>query len=174
MESVSAKNFAKVKNSYEPALLACRELNETAGLLRELERASNNLKLTHSPSLAAWNLNETVEQLEARRGTAFFRRHAHATARCVGRKCECTRTAPLLLRGLRARYSAAIVDEAQDTDRVQWDILQRIFVGSGRDSAASLRRGRSQAGDLRFPWGGCASVLCSPVTRCATVRANTR
>lgn len=124
----SAKNFAKVKNSYEPALLACRELNETAGLLRELERASNNLKHAFT-SLAAWNLNETVEQLKREEGLLSFEDMLTRLRDALDESVN-ARTAPLLLRGLRARYSAAIVDEAQDTDRVQWDILQRIFVGT--------------------------------------------
>src|SRR5688500_2095130 len=32
-----------------------------------------------------------------------------------------------LVSELRRRYRAALVDEFQDTDRVQWDIFRRIF-----------------------------------------------
>ena len=41
--------------------------------------------------------------------------------------------APVLLESLRARYRYAIVDEFQDTDRIQWQIFRRIFFdGNGK------------------------------------------
>lgn len=36
-----------------------------------------------------------------------------------------------LLAALRARYKYALVDEFQDTDRIQWEVFRRIFVESG-------------------------------------------
>src|SRR2546430_490344 len=40
--------------------------------------------------------------------------------------------APALLAALRARYRYAIVDEFQDTDRVQWSIFRKVFTGAGK------------------------------------------
>ncbi len=35
------------------------------------------------------------------------------------------------IRALRSRYRIALVDEFQDTDRIQWEIFERVFVGEG-------------------------------------------
>ncbi|WP_230467711.1 UvrD-helicase domain-containing protein [Lujinxingia vulgaris] len=40
-----------------------------------------------------------------------------------------------LLKVLRGRFKVAIIDEFQDTDQVQWEVFERLFVG-GRDGAA--------------------------------------
>ena len=34
--------------------------------------------------------------------------------------------------GLRRRFSVVLIDEFQDTDRVQWEIFSTIFGGHGR------------------------------------------
>ena len=39
--------------------------------------------------------------------------------------------AEALLAALRGRYRYAVVDEFQDTDRIQWSIFERIFMGEG-------------------------------------------
>ncbi len=49
---------------------------------------------------------------------------------------------------LRARFDVVMVDEFQDTDPVQWDVLQRAF-GDGDDDARAHRR--PEAGDLLVP-----------------------
>ena len=36
---------------------------------------------------------------------------------------------PEFLQAVRARYRAAIIDEFQDTDPIQWNIFKRVFVG---------------------------------------------
>ena len=41
---------------------------------------------------------------------------------------ENSQSALVLKRRLRERYAYALIDESQDTDRVQWRILERIFV----------------------------------------------
>ncbi|OIP29969.1 MAG: hypothetical protein AUK47_26305 [Deltaproteobacteria bacterium CG2_30_63_29] len=38
---------------------------------------------------------------------------------------------PALIARLRQRYEVALVDEFQDTDELQWGILQRVFAGDG-------------------------------------------
>jgi len=46
------------------------------------------------------------------------------------RQVACALRAPegaALIRGLRARYGAALIDEFQDTDPLQWDIFERAF-----------------------------------------------
>ncbi|MGZ8265384.1 MAG: UvrD-helicase domain-containing protein, partial [Burkholderiales bacterium] len=40
--------------------------------------------------------------------------------------------APKLVEALRVRYSAALIDEFQDTDPVQYEIFKRIYADSGR------------------------------------------
>ena len=53
---------------------------------------------------------------------------------------------------LRARYRVVLVDEFQDTDPVQWQIMQTAF-GDGDDDARPDRR--PEAGDLRVPRRRC-------------------
>ncbi|TXD32080.1 AAA family ATPase [Lujinxingia vulgaris] len=43
-----------------------------------------------------------------------------------------------LLNVLRGRFQVAIIDEFQDTDQVQWEVFERLFVG-GRDGWAKTR-----------------------------------
>ncbi len=50
---------------------------------------------------------------------------------------------------IRTRYRIVLVDEFQDTDPVQWEILERTFHGH-RTLGADRR---PEAGDLRLPWG---------------------
>ncbi len=52
---------------------------------------------------------------------------------------------------LRAKYRAALIDEFQDTDPVQYEIF-RIHLCRFRSAALSYRR--PQTGDLQFPGGG--------------------
>ncbi len=42
---------------------------------------------------------------------------------------DCNERAPQLVAQLRHRFRYALVDEFQDTDPVQWEVFQRIFVG---------------------------------------------
>ena len=39
--------------------------------------------------------------------------------------------ASLVVKGLRDRYKAALVDEFQDTDPVQWEIVEKVFASGG-------------------------------------------
>ena len=57
------------------------------------------------------------------------------------------RTGPLAAARLRQRYRIVLVDEFQDTDVVQWEILQRAFAGYAHPDHD---RG-SETGDLRLP-----------------------
>ena len=57
-----------------------------------------------------------------------------------------TRTAPARRR-MRDRWRFVLVDEFQDTDPVQWQVLDRAFSGARHDGADR----RPQAGDLRLP-----------------------
>ncbi len=45
---------------------------------------------------------------------------------------------PALAAGLRARYRYALIDEFQDTDRMQWDIFRTVFVENGRSNPLFL------------------------------------
>ena len=49
--------------------------------------------------------------------------------------------------GCAARWRIVLVDEFQDTDPVQWQVLDRAFAGARHDGADR----RPQAGDLRLP-----------------------
>ena len=57
-----------------------------------------------------------------------------------------------LAAAIRGKYRAALIDEFQDTDPVQYSIFSRIYAGQRR--AGRVHR-RSEAGDLRFPRRGC-------------------
>ncbi len=47
---------------------------------------------------------------------------------CIRETAEALRRCPPLVEGLREEFSAAIVDEFQDTDSLQWEIFRRIFL----------------------------------------------
>ena len=56
--------------------------------------------------------------------------------------CSPVRDADVLARALRQRYVAALIDEFQDTDPLQYDIFQRLFSGEStrsRQRAEKLR-----------------------------------
>ncbi len=52
--------------------------------------------------------------------------------RRVARSLEDPATGPLLLALLQSRYQAALIDEFQDTDPVQWGIFHQVFGQHGR------------------------------------------
>ena len=57
-----------------------------------------------------------------------------------------------LAESIRQKYRAALVDEFQDTDPVQYSISRPHLPGKRRDRRPHRR---SQTGDLRFPGRGC-------------------
>ena len=56
-------------------------------------------------------------------------------------------TTPRPAQRMRQRWKIVLVDEFQDTDPVQWQVLDRAFSGARHDGADR----RPQAGDLRLP-----------------------
>jgi exodeoxyribonuclease V beta subunit len=54
-----------------------------------------------------------------------------------------------LVAALRARYRVVLIDEFQDTDRVQWDLFHRLFVG-GEDAPAVVLVGDPKQSIYRF------------------------
>jgi len=120
------QNFAAVKKGKDSELAACQELSELAKLFQELHATANSLTEAFT-TLAAWRLHDSVERHKREEGLLSFDDMLTRLRDALDESLS-PDTAPLLLQGLRERYRAAIVDEAQDTDRVQWDILQRVFV----------------------------------------------
>jgi exodeoxyribonuclease V beta subunit len=56
----------------------------------------------------------------------------------LAREVVCDDTRPELLEALRDRFRLAIVDEAQDTDRQQWQLFQRLFPGGDGRALVSV------------------------------------
>jgi exodeoxyribonuclease V beta subunit len=56
----------------------------------------------------------------------------------VARELVCDDTRPELLAALRRRFRLAIVDEAQDTDRQQWQFFERLFAGNDERALVSV------------------------------------
>ncbi len=54
-----------------------------------------------------------------------------------------------LVAALRARYRVVLIDEFQDTDRVQWELFHRLFVG-GEDAPAVVLVGDPKQSIYRF------------------------
>ena len=80
---------------------------------------------------------------QARAVGHHLRRPADAAARRAARASRAAAVARL-----RERYRVVLVDEFQDTDPIQWEILQRAFGDGGVDAGADRR---PETGDLRLP-----------------------
>ena len=71
---------------------------------------------------------------------------------------------------LRARYPAALIDEFQDTDPLQFAIFDRIFA-AGRGSGPLFLVGDPEAGDLQLPSGRSSHVPCRAACRLGALYA---
>ncbi len=104
---------------YQPALVAAVEQALPLGSQLADARASN---LATQPwrELAAWVRSTYVQRLEQRRALCFqdlLRRLAAALGN------------PQLVSAVRERFAAALIDEFQDTDHLQWRIFSTLFGG---------------------------------------------
>jgi len=111
--------------------------------------------LLADPLLEPWvdDLDGTITAAERRRLDALRVLVTECTARVqaamaatpgyndllrLAREVVCDDTRPDLLDALRDRFRLAIVDEAQDTDRQQWQLFQRLFPGGDGRALVSV------------------------------------
>lgn len=97
-----------------------------------LAKASETAEATHRARwlglLALW-LEQAPDALAAMKRTRRLASFDDLLANLYGALTD----HPWLADTLRARYPAALIDEFQDTDPLQFAIFQRIFAGAGRD-----------------------------------------
>lgn len=73
-----------------------------------------------------------------------------------------------LVAALRARYRVVLIDEFQDTDRVQWELFRRLFVG-GEDAPAVVLVGDPKQSIYRFR-GAELSAYLDALTAADSIR----
>jgi exodeoxyribonuclease V beta subunit len=91
----------------------------TSGLMRALDRHLVGLKVEFVGFLAS-----SLERWKALEGRAHFDDLIMRVHRSLA-----TKAGPSLVEAVRARYRAALIDEFQDTDALQYDIFRRCFEG---------------------------------------------
>ncbi|MBL8796222.1 MAG: UvrD-helicase domain-containing protein, partial [Planctomycetia bacterium] len=105
----------------------CPGLAEAVPILQELNAIYGDLALEHQLQVrTVCQLQDHLAALKRERGLQSFDDLLTRVAAALD-ALRNPRAADLL-RVLRQRYRYAIVDEFQDTDPVQWNIFQRIFV----------------------------------------------
>jgi exodeoxyribonuclease V beta subunit len=97
------------------------------GLRVEEERALDALRLR---AQAVTELREELAREKLRRGAISYDDMPANLVRAL-------RKNPGLAGRIRRRYKACIVDEFQDTDPVQWEILERLCLSDAREGAAA-------------------------------------
>lgn len=134
------------------------ELNDTADMIKKLFKTKGGATLTNMPDL--WQALVDLETvIKAVPNTAIMA--VQALGPVVKERVEAIKQAEgvytyddmltlvrdtlaedgedgALLNVLRGRFQVAIIDEFQDTDQVQWEVFERLFVG-GRDGWAKTR-----------------------------------
>lgn len=76
--------------------------------------------------MQAW-LREQYQRWQAERRAALARRNGYTYASLKEAIADALATYPMLVRTLRARYRACLIDEFQDTDPDQWRLFAPLF-----------------------------------------------
>ncbi|HEY3320848.1 MAG TPA: UvrD-helicase domain-containing protein [Planctomycetota bacterium] len=139
-ESISAEDF--IKEGFERPLITEAKWNKSANRAvdsathlqrwRKLYDAAERLRpvLFAAPQLLyAWTIREVYEKTQAYKrehGVISFNDMLMRLAEALRR--EDKQSVHYLRDALRAQFRYGLVDEFQDTDRIQWEILERIFI----------------------------------------------